>query len=47
MHGDFFEVWFEKRLLTELTQRDVIILDKDSLNKIVHIYRSGYYTYYS
>ena len=27
MHGDFFEVWFEKHFLAELSEDNVIILD--------------------
>ena len=33
MHGDFFEVWFEKHLLPELSKDDVIILDNASFHR--------------
>ena len=33
MHGNFFEVWFEKHLLPELSEDDVIILDNASFHR--------------
>ena len=33
MHGDFFEVWFEKHLVPKLLEDDVIILDNASFHR--------------
>ena len=38
MHGDFFEVWFEKHLLPELSQGDAIILDNASFHRKNRLY---------
>ena len=38
MHGEFFEAWFEKHLLPELSQGDVIILDNASFHRKKRLY---------
>ena len=38
MHGDFFEAWFEKHLLPELSQGAVIILDNASFHRKKRLY---------
>ena len=39
MHGDFFEEWFEKQLLPELSEGDVIILDNASFHRKKRLYK--------
>ena len=38
MHGEFFEAWFEKHLLPELSKGDVIILDNASFHRKKRLY---------